>query len=28
LLSDIDGAGSMEQVQQRIVKLLAAHGVA
>jgi len=28
LLSDIDGAGAVEQVQQRIVKLLAAHGVA
>jgi adenylate kinase len=28
LLSDVDGAGSVEQVQQRIVELLSAHGSA
>lgn len=28
LLSDIDGAGAVQQVQQRIATLLAAHGVA
>ncbi len=28
LLSDVDGAGSVDQVQQRIVELLSGHGLA